>query len=331
MDTLQHIDLTRRSLNGSLIALAAAPIPLFAQEPYPNKPIQLKVPFTPGGAADGAARIIATALGARLGQAIVIENKPGAAGGIAAEFVARAKPDGYTLLLVYSGIMTINPFVFEKVPFDAFRDFSYVGNIGDFPNVIVVNPSIPARNLRELVALARASATGLDTGVAGLGTTDQILAMQIAQKTGAKFKIIPYKGGGPVMTDLVGGQIQLATSSVSSVIPMVKAGRVRALAVSTSERWPSLPDVPTIAESGVAGVEMTTSMGIAGPAGMSRAVIDRLNSELNFVLGTREVSESLLNAGLRAQAGTPESYYDALKRSHDQYGPLIKSMGIKVE
>jgi tripartite-type tricarboxylate transporter receptor subunit TctC len=182
-----------------------------------------------------------------------------------------------------------------------------------------------------LVALARASATGLDTGVAGLGTTDQILAMQIAQKTGAKFKIIPYKGGGPVMTDLVGGQIQLATSSVSSVIPMVKAGRVRALAVSTSERWPSLPDVPTIAESGVAGVEMTTSMGIAGPAGMSRAVIDRLNSELNFVLGTREVSESLLNAGLRAQAGTPESYYDALKRSHDQYGPLIKSMGIKVD
>lgn len=333
MHILKDVRVSLGSLGMVLLIFVAgaSPLPVNAQAPFPSNPIQLKVPFAPGGATDVAARLVAAALSKRLGQPVVIENKPGAAGNIAAQFVAQAKPDGYTLLLAYSGILEINPFMLEKIPFDVNKDFVLIGRIGEYPMVIVTNPLLQAKTVSELIALSKQSATGLDVGVAGLGATDHLLVVQVAQKTGAKFKIIPYKGGGPVLTDLLGGQIQFAMSSTSTVAPFVKSGKVRALAVSSAERWPTLPDVPTIAERGAPGVVMTNLVGLVGPAGVPRAIVDRINSELNAVLATQELKESLLAIGVRAAPGTPEDYRDETRRNYDHFGPLIKSMGIKME
>jgi tripartite-type tricarboxylate transporter receptor subunit TctC len=302
-----------------------------AQVPaYPSKPLRMAVPFPPGGVSDAAARLVAEALSKRLGQQVVVENRPGATGNVAGQFVAQSEPDGYTMMLAYNGILTINPFVFDKMPFDVQKDFTPIGKIGEYPFIITVNPAVEAKNLQELIALSKTKASGLDYGTSGNGSNEHLISTLIVQKTGAKLIHVPYKGGGPAMADAMAGHIPIGMASVAGGTSLVKSGKLRAIAVSSAERWPSMPDVPTVAET-VPDVVVMSWIGLVGPARMPAAIVDRLNNELNASLATPEVREKMFALGVRVTPGPPEAFRDEIKRDYDRFGPLIKSAGIKVD
>ena len=214
----------------------------YAQGAYPNKPIRLIVPFTPGGVTDTSARLIADQMSKRLGQQIIVENKPGASGNIGTSQVAQSEPDGYTLLLGFDGTMVINPHVFASVPFDAVKDFAPIGKIGDADLVIVAHPSVKASNIKELIALSKSEPNGLNYGTSGLGSTPHIAGETLNMKTGSKLVHVPYKGGGQAMIDLQGGNIPLVFTAVAGALPHIKAGRIKAIGVPSATRSPSLPD-----------------------------------------------------------------------------------------
>jgi tripartite-type tricarboxylate transporter receptor subunit TctC len=297
---------------------------------YPSKPIHMVVPFPPGGVSDAAARLVADALSKRMEQQVVVENKPGATGNVAGQYVAQSESDGYTMMLAFNGIMTINPFVFDKLPFDVTKDFTPIGKIGDYPFIITVNPAVEAKNLQELIALSKTKPSGLDYGTSGNGSNEHIIATLIIEKTGAKLVHIPYKGGGPAMADAMAGHIPIGMASVAGGTALVKAGRLRAIAVSSAERWPSMPDVPTIVET-VPDVVVMSWIGLVGPGKMPKPIVDRLNAELNASLATPEMREKMFALGVRVTPGTPEAFRDEVKRDYDRFGPLIKSAGIKAE
>jgi tripartite-type tricarboxylate transporter receptor subunit TctC len=263
-------------------------------------------------------------------QQVVVENKPGATGNVAGQYVAQSESDGYTMMLAFNGIMTINPFVFDKLPFDVTKDFTPIGKIGDYPFIITVNPAVEAKNLQELIALSKAKPSGLDYGTSGNGSNEHIIATLIIEKTGAKLVHIPYKGGGPAMADAMAGHIPIGMASVAGGTALVKAGRLRAIAVSSAERWPSMPDVPTIVET-VPDVVVMSWIGLVGPGKMPKPIVDRLNAELNASLATPEMREKMFALGVRVTPGTPEAFRDEVKRDYDRFGPLIKSAGIKAE
>ena len=302
-----------------------------AQSAYPNKPIHMIVPFPPGGVSDASARAVAEQLGKRLGQQVVVENKPGASGNITGQYVAQAEPDGYTFMLAYNGLMTINPFVFTKMPFDTVKDLTPIGMIGDYPTIITVNPAVDVKTLQDLIALSKTKPTGLDYGTSGTGSNEHLIGTLIVQKSGAKLVHVPYKGGGPAMADAMAGHIPIGMSSVSGGTALVKAGKLKPIAVSSAERWPTLPEVPTVVESGVPGVVVMSWIGLVGPARMPKPIVDRLNAELNAALATPELSEKLFGLGVRVTPGTPDNFRDEIKRDLDRNGPLIKSAGITVE
>jgi tripartite-type tricarboxylate transporter receptor subunit TctC len=329
--------MSTRNFRRCLIGLATAITTLLpmaqssAQAPaFPSKPIRMAVPFPPGGVSDAAARLVAEAMSKRLGQQVVVENRPGATGNVAGQFVAQAEPDGYTMMLAYNGILTINPFVFDKMPFDVQKDFTPIGKIGEYPFIITVNPAVEAKNLQELIALSKTKPTGLDFGTSGNGSNEHLIATLIVQKTGAKLIHVPYKGGGPAMADAMAGHIPIGMASVAGGTSLVKSGKLRAIAVSSPERWPSLPDVPTVAET-VPDVVVMSWIGLVGPARMPAAIVDRLNAELNASLATPEVREKMFALGVLVTPGPPEAFRDEIKRDYDRFGPLIKSAGIKVD
>jgi len=321
-----------------LVALAAA-LPLVApwsgmvqaQAPYPSRPIHMIVPFPPGGVSDAAARLVADALTKRLNQQVVVDNKPGATGNVSGQFVAQAEPDGYTIMLAYNGIMTINPFVFAKLPFDVLKDFTPIGKIGDYPFIMTVNPNVPAKNLQELIALSKSSPKGLDYGTSGSGSNEHLIATLIVQKTGANLTHIPYKGGGPAMADAMAGHIPIGMASVAGGTALVKAGKLRPIVVSSAERWPSLPDVPTVVESGVPDVVVMSWIGLVGPGKMPKPVVDRLNAELNAALATQELKDKMFELGVRVTPDSPDGFRELIKRDYDRNGPVIKAAGISVE
>jgi len=315
----------------AIIATASIPSEARAQAPFPSKPVHMIVPFPPGGVSDAAARLVAEALSKRLNGEVIVENKPGATGNVAAQYVAQAEADGYTMMLAFNGILTINPFVFDKLPFDVTKDFTPIGKIGDYPFIITVNPGVEAKNLQELIALSKAKPSGLDFGTSGNGSNEHLIAALIIEKTGAKLVHVPYKGGGPAMADAMAGHIPIGMASVAGGTPLVKSGKLRAIAVSSAERWPSLPDVPTIVESGVPDVVVMSWIGLVGPGRMPKAVVDRLNTELNAALGTSEMRDKMFALGVRVTPGPPDAFRDEIKRDYDRFGPLIKSAGIKVE
>ena len=261
-------DLTRRAL---LALFAAATLPAAAQDAYPSKPIRLVVPFVPGGVTDSSGRLIADALGKRLGQQIIVDNRPGASGNIGTAQVVAAPADGYTLLLAFDGTMVINPHVFAKVPFDTMKDFAPVGRIGSATLILVAHPDVPVKTLQDVIALSKTKP--LAYGTSGIGGTPHIAGEMLAQRTGAKLEHVPYKGGGQAMTDVMGGSIPLVYTAVAGAQGHVKAGKLKAIAVSGARRSSSLPDVPTFIESGVADFVADSWVGILAPAATPPAVM----------------------------------------------------------
>jgi tripartite-type tricarboxylate transporter receptor subunit TctC len=327
-ETRMNITFTRR------LALAAAALsllagPAMAQDSYPSKPIRLVVPFVPGGVTDSSGRLIADFLGRRLGQQVIVDNKPGASGNIGTAQVAQAPADGYTLLLAFDGTMVINPHVFAKVPFDTLKDFAPVGKIGNATLILVANPEVPAKTLQEVIALSKTKP--LPYGTSGIGGTPHIAGEMLAQRTGARLEHVPYKGGGQAMTDVMGGAIPLVYTAVAGAQAHVKAGKLKAIAVSSARRSGSLPDVPTFAEAGVPDLVADSWVGILAPAATPPAVLARLNAELNAVLGDPAVRERLATLGIEPTPGTPDQFRQAMHKDLAAYGPIVKGAGIKIE
>ena len=311
------------------IAMALALGAAVAQD-YPSRPVKLIVTYTPGGGADTTGRVFAERLSDLWKQQVVVENRPGATGNVAGQYVAQSEPDGYTMMLAFNGILTINPFVFEKLPFDVTKDFTPIGKIGEYPFIITVNPGVEAKNLQELIALSKTKPTGLDYGTSGSGSNEHLIATLIVEKTGAKLVHVPYKGGGPAMADAMAGHIPIGMASVAGGTALVKSGKLRAIAVSSAERWPSMPDVPTVVET-VPDVVVMSWIGLVGPARIPRPVVERLNAELNASLATQELKDKMFALGVMVSPGTPEAFRDEIKRDYDRFGPLIRKAGIKVE
>lgn len=316
---------------GALLLCATAALPSFAQSPYPNKPIRLVVPFTPGGVTDTSGRLIAEQLTKRLGQQVIVDNKPGASGNIGTQQVAAAAPDGYTLVLGFDGTMVINPHVFDKVPFDTLKDFAPVGKIGDAVLIVVAHPSVAAKTLAEVIALSKTQAGGLSYGTSGTGGTPHIAGEQLKLRTGANLVHVPYKGGGQALIDVMGGNIPLVYTAVAGAQGHVKSGKLKAIAVSSAHRSKSLPDVPTFIESGVADFEVSSWVGLLAPAKTPKAIVDKLNAELNAVLNDPDVREKLNLMGITATPGTADKFGDEMKRDLARYGPVVKAAGIKAE
>ena len=314
----------------TLAGLAA--LPARAQDAFPNRPIRLVVPFTPGGVTDSSGRLIADYLGRRLGQQVIVDNKPGASGNIGTAQVVGAAPDGYTLLLAFDGTMVINPHVFAKVPFDTLKDFAPVGRIGSATLILVAHPDVPAKTLVEVITLSKTKP--LSYGTSGIGGTPHIAGEMLAQRTGAKLEHVPYKGGGQAMTDVMGGAIPLVYTAVAGAQGHVKSGKLKAIAVSSAQRSGSLPEVPTFIESGVVELKdfvVESWVGLLAPAKTPPAVIARLNAELNAVLNDPAVRERLAVLGIEPTPGTPEQFREQMQRDLSAYGPIVKAAGIKLE
>ena len=265
----------------------------------------------------------------RLGQQIIVENKPGASGNIGTSQVAQADPDGYTLLLGFDGTMVINPHVFASVPFDSVKYFAPVGKIGDADLVIVAHPSVKANNVKELIALSKSDPNGLNYGTSGLGSTPHIAGETLNMKSGSKLVHVPYKGGGQAMIDLQGGNIPLVFTAVAGALPHIKAGRIKALGVPSATRSPSLPDTQTFIEAGLPNFLLASWVGIVAPAKTPAAVITKLNSTLNDVLNDPDVKKRLEVLGITATPGTPKAYGDQIKNDLASYAAVVKAANIK--
>ncbi|MBC5764016.1 Bug family tripartite tricarboxylate transporter substrate binding protein [Ramlibacter albus] len=322
----------RRWLAAALLAATAlAPLAANAQGAWPAKPIRLVVPFTPGGVTDTSARVVAEFLGRRLGQQVVVDNKPGASGNIGMALVKDAPPDGYTLALAFDGTMVINPHVFAKLPFDTLKDFTSIGKIGNATLILVANPNAPVKSMADLVAVSKATQGGLSFGTSGTGGTPHIAGELLKMRTGANLVHVPYKGGGQALTDVIGGSIPLVYTAVAGAHGFVKDGKVRALAVSSAKRSPSLPDVPTFIESGIADFVVDSWVGLLAPAHLPPAIATRLNQELNAVLADPEAQGKLRTLGIEASPGTAAEFRDEMARDLARYGAVVKAAGIKVE
>jgi tripartite-type tricarboxylate transporter receptor subunit TctC len=302
-----------------------------AQTPYPSKPIRLVVPFTPGGVTDTSGRLIAEQLSKRLGQQVIVDNKPGASGNIGTQLVASAEPDGYTLLLAFDGTMVINPHVFEKVPFDTVKDFASIGKIGDAVLILVAHPGLNAKTLKEVISLSQSQSGGLSYGTSGTGGTPHIAGELLKLKTNANLIHVPYKGGGQAMIDVLGGNIPLVYTAIAGAIQHVKSGKLHAVAVSSGQRANSLPQVPTFIESGVADFEINSWVGLMAPSKTPKAILDKLNTELNAVLSDTDIRERLNALGITAMPGSAQKFGDEVKRDLIRYGQVVKSAGIKSE
>jgi tripartite-type tricarboxylate transporter receptor subunit TctC len=310
-------------LTGLVLAQAAG-----AAETYPSKPIRLVVGFAAGGANDLVARAVATRLSPRLGQQVVVENRGGAGGNIATELVAKSVPDGYTMLLASVASFAMSPALLGKVPFDPINDFAPVTQAALVTSLLSVHPSLPARSLRQFVALAKKS-PGINYATPGVGSIAHLSAELFWNKAGIKLNHVPYKGGGPAVADVIAGHVEVMFSLISTQTPHVRAGRLRALAVSSAKRSTALPDVPTIAESGYPGFEATGWLGLVFPAKTPRAIIDRMHKEAVAVINMREVHAQLEDLGLDAEASDPAAFLARIKSDHAMWEKLVRQAGIK--
>lgn len=301
----------------------------FAQS-YPTKPVKIIVAFAPGGGADIVARLIAQHLTQRLGQPFVVDNRGGGGGIIGTDMAAKAAPDGYTILLGQSGPNVLNPSLYAKLPYDAIKDFAPITQATIYPYVIAVHPSVPAKNLRELLAMAKARPGEVSYGTAGTGSSAHLAAALFERQTGARMNHIPYKGAGPALMDTVAGQVNMVFGDAASATQQAKAGRVRALAVTGAKRSPLIPEVPTAMESGAPGYEATAWHGFLAPAGTPREIIDKLHTEIAAILNTREVRERLERDGIEPVGNTPEQFGALIKAEIDKWGKVVRDANIKL-
>jgi tripartite-type tricarboxylate transporter receptor subunit TctC len=298
---------------------------------WPAKPIRLMVPFPPGGSTDIVARIVAQKLSERLGQSIVIENRGGAGGTIGTAAIAKSAPDGYNLTVASTSTHVVAPGVYTKLEYDPVKDFAPVGLMAVSPYLLVVTPSVPAKTLQELVALAKKQPGKLNYASAGVGSTTH-LAMEMLKHASSTFMLhIPYNGNGPAGTAVVGGQVEVLFGSLPALLPHAKSGRVRALAVGTPKRSPSLPEVPTVAESGYPGFDASLWLAIMAPAGTPQPILDRLHKELTAIIAAAETREALDKAGAEPLTGTPADLAAMIRDGVAKYAQIIKTAGVKPE
>jgi tripartite-type tricarboxylate transporter receptor subunit TctC len=314
------------------IALACllAALPLFAQD-YPKRPVRLIVPFPPGGGNDIVARAVAQELAKSLGQQFVVDNRAGAGGAIGAELAARSPADGYTLFLGGVGSHVVNPSLHAKLSYDPVRDFAPVTLIASAPSVLVVNPSLQATTIAEFTALAKANPGKLNYASNGNGSSAQLAAVLYESMAGVRMMHVPYKGVAAALVDVMSGEVQLMFGTLVAIIPHIRAGRLRALAVTGRQRSPLLPDVPTLAESGLPGYEAGSWYGILAPAGTPGAIVARLNAEINNAIHQPEVRERLAAEGAEVLGGTPGDFASHIKAELSRMKKLVRDGGLKVE
>jgi tripartite-type tricarboxylate transporter receptor subunit TctC len=313
-----------------LACCALVALPLFAQD-YPRRPVRLIVPFPPGGGNDTVARAVAQELAKSLGQPFVVENKPGAGGAIGAELAARAPADGYTLFLGGVGSHVVNPSLHAKLSYDPVRDFAPVTLIASAPSVLVVNPSLQAANVAEFTALAKANPGKLNYASNGNGSSAQLAAVLYESMAGVRMVHVPYKGVAAALVDVMSGEVQLMFGTLVAIIPHIRAGRLRALAVTGKRRSPLLPDVPTLAESGLPGYEAGSWYGILAPAGTPRAIVARLNEEINNAIRQPEVRGRLAAEGAEVLGGAPDDFAVHIAAELSRVKKLVRDGGLKVE
>ncbi len=324
----------RRSLLGGSAAIgtaAALPTPAaIAQDAYPSRPVRVVVPFAAGGGADAVGRAIADRLSESLGRPFVVDNRPGAAGNIGTEQVARAAPDGYTLLVVGPNHAT-NAHLFRQLPFDPVRDFAPISLLTSAPYVLVANPDLPARNFQDLLALARARPGALSYGSAGNGTAGHLAMELIKSMTGIDIVHVPYRGSPPLLADLVSGQVVVGFDNVLSSAPLIASGRLRPLAVSAARRAPALPEVAPIAEQGLPGFDVTVWQGLLAPAGTPQPIIARLHAAIRDALGAPTLRERLAALGVEAIGSTPEEFARFLAADLARWGEAVRRSGARLD
>src|ERR1700722_9801286 len=300
-------------------------------QPFPNRAITLVIPFAPGGSTSIVGRVIADKMSQLLGQSIVVDNRAGAGGTFGTKIVAKSDPDGYTILLGYTGTLAIGPSLYKNVGYDPRKDFAPIGMIGNAPNSLVVHPSLPVKTVADLIAYAKAHPGKVNFGSAGAGTVSHITGEYFARAAGIALVHIPYKGTGPALTDLLGGHIPMAFAPIPAAHANVSAGLLRALAVTSVTRSSLLPDVPTMSEAGLPGFDASLYYGLVAPAGTPRPVIDRLNKELRAALASDDVKKQLGLDGTEITPGTPEDYADFIDKDERKWSELVKSSGVEQE
>jgi tripartite-type tricarboxylate transporter receptor subunit TctC len=300
-------------------------------ETYPTKPIRMIVPFPAGGTTDILARSVGQKLGEAVGRQVIIDNRPGAGGNIGSDMVAKAAPDGYTLLMGTVGTHAINASLYAKMPYDHIQDFAPITLVAAVPNVLVVNPSVEAKSVRELIALAKAKPGQLSFASSGNGTSIHLSGELFKTMAGIDMLHVPYKGSAPALTDLIGGQVNLMFDNLPSSLPHIKAGKLRALAVTSGKRSPALPDVPTIAEAGLPGFEASSWFGVFAPAGTPKEIITRLNMEIVKALTSPELKERLAAQGAEAVGNSPEQFAAHIRSETAKWAKVVKASGATVD
>lgn len=324
------MDPLRSCLLAAAVVCVGAAHAATSDSAYPARPVRIIVPQTPGASTDLTARLIAQKLSPVLGQPIIVENRPGAGSIVGSEIVAKATPDGHTLLVVASSFV-LNPILQKNLPFDPQRDFAPITQLSSFPNLLVVHPAVPAKTVQELVALAKAKPGALNYGSAGTATGTHLSAELFKYMTGTDMVHVPYKGGGAAIPALLGGQVQLMFSTTVAALPHVRSGKLRAIAVTSLQRAPSAPDVPTIAESGVPGYDHSAWNGLFAPAKTPRAVVARLNSEVTKILHAPDIKAIFTKEGAEPVGNKSAEFAAILKSETAKWTKLVKAAGIKVD
>lgn len=310
-------------------ALAAAP---FARaQAWPEQPIKWIVPYPAGGGTDVIARALAEALRTSLGQPLIIDNRPGAATNIGADMVAKAKPDGYTIMSADNAVLAFNEYLFSKLPFNPEKDFSYIGAIGKFPLALVVHPDFPAKDFKEFLAYVKANPGKVNYASPGNGSPHHLSMEMFKNRTGTFLTHIPYRGAAPAMNDVMGGQVPCMFLDLASGLQIMQGKKVRVLAIGSGARSKLLPDVPTLAEVGVRDAEVFAFQGLLGPAGLPANVVAKLNSELNKSFSTPAVLKRFADIGMEAMPGTPEQFRQLARAESKRWGPVIKATGVKLD
>jgi tripartite-type tricarboxylate transporter receptor subunit TctC len=302
-----------------------------AQQPYPSKTLRIIVPFPPGGSIDPVARMLAPKLSESLGQPVIVDNRPGANGVIGTELLAKAAPDGYTLVHLGASTHVTNALLVKNLPYDSFKDFAPVATIQRSEYVLVVHPSLPANDLKQLIALAKARPGQINYASSGNGNLNHLAAELFNMMAGVKTHHVPYKGGGQALTDLMGGQVQMHFSVTISAIPHIKSGRLKPLAIGGEQRFAALPQVPTFAEAGLPGFSLRPWQGVLAPARTPRPIVDRLATEIARIVGSPEIREKLANLGMESLISTPEQFAALMQADYEKSGAVIKAANIRLD